>query len=325
MKKITPFFAFFLLTLSLLWTGCRSAHNSQTTAPRVADATWNSLELSQDDINPQFAYSHPLRWEPRRRSNPQSTADLSIDIIESVQEDQTPYVPEVSATKYTVKKGESLWLIAKKNNVPLEDLMTYNGLTKYSVLKVGQELLIPREIHVSATPSIETETYTVVRGQTLSAIALVAGMSVEELKNLNHLNSTTIYAGQKLQLPLGTTSKMPAIKQEKAPASRLSGTTYKVQPGDTLSGIAIKTGVSMAKIMELNSISDPKKLRAGQNLILEEVRKEGLENLMVLEEKVSNPIQEDAPVVLETQVEIPEDESMFDNNSQAPIVPVEVI
>ena len=46
-------------------------------------------------------------------------------------------------TVYIVKRGDSLWLIARLHGVELERLRTYNGLAAGPVLKPGDEIRIP--------------------------------------------------------------------------------------------------------------------------------------------------------------------------------------
>jgi LysM repeat protein len=53
----------------------------------------------------------------------------------------------------------------------------------------------------------------------------------------------------------------------KQPAGR-RGQSYVVQPGDTLSGIALKTGVSVQALETLNPSVNPNALRSGQRLRL---------------------------------------------------------
>lgn len=53
-------------------------------------------------------------------------------------------------------------------------------------------------------------------------------------------------------------------------APRQAYTTYTVKPGDTLSGIAAKVGMSMADLVKYNGITDPNKLRIGQELRIPE-------------------------------------------------------
>ena len=45
-------------------------------------------------------------------------------------------------------------------------------------------------------------------------------------------------------------------------------TTYRVKPGDTISAIAGRFGVSVADIVSLNSLANPNRIRVGQKLVL---------------------------------------------------------
>jgi LysM repeat protein len=51
-------------------------------------------------------------------------------------------------------------------------------------------------------------------------------------------------------------------------ARRASRSVYVVRAGDTLGGIAVKTGVSVEKLQELNPNVDPQALTSGQRLKL---------------------------------------------------------
>ncbi|WP_212924110.1 LysM peptidoglycan-binding domain-containing protein, partial [Bacillus licheniformis] len=62
---------------------------------------------------------------------------------------------------------------------------------------------------------------------------------------------------------LGGKSSSPAKSAPKA-----SGKTYTVKKGDTLSEIAVKTGVSVAKLQSYNGIKNPNKIMVGQVLKL---------------------------------------------------------
>ncbi|TVQ40183.1 MAG: LysM peptidoglycan-binding domain-containing protein [Wenzhouxiangella sp.] len=52
--------------------------------------------------------------------------------------------PTTATTRYTVRSGDSLWLIARRHRVSLADLMRWNGLDETSVLRPGQTLNIQR-------------------------------------------------------------------------------------------------------------------------------------------------------------------------------------
>ena len=94
---------------------------------------------------------------------------------------------------YTVQKGDSLWLIAQKNNTSVDDLIKLNNLTS-TVLQIGEQLKIPTS---NSTPS---NIYIVKKGDTLWSIARENNISVDELKKLNNLTSNLLSVGQELVL-----------------------------------------------------------------------------------------------------------------------------
>jgi LysM repeat protein len=65
-----------------------------------------------------------------------------------------------------------------------------------------------------------------------------------------------------------TTKKTASSKTTKKPASGTSSKTYTVQVGDTLGGIADKTGVPLSQIEELNPDVDPHAMTTGQEIRL---------------------------------------------------------
>jgi LysM repeat protein len=100
---------------------------------------------------------------------------------------------------------------------------------------------------------------TVRPGQTLSGIALVEGVSVAQLIDLNDLvDPNRIFAGQRL-----------VVARDAKPAAKAPTTiTHRVAAGETLSGIAVRYGTSVAAIARANGIADPSYVRAGQVLAI---------------------------------------------------------
>jgi LysM repeat protein len=72
---------------------------------------------------------------------------------------------------------------------------------------------------------------------------------------LNNLSSDLIRIGQVLKLPGASTP---------APAPETAAKTYKIKPGDSLSGIAERFGTTTKKLMNLNGIADADRIRIGQ-------------------------------------------------------------
>jgi len=90
----------------------------------------------------------------------------------------------VSAEKYEVEKGDSLWSIAEEFQTNVDELVSLNDL-KTTVIQPKQTIMI-------------SETYIVERGDTLSHIAKDYGVKVEQIKKWNDLESDTILIGEEL-------------------------------------------------------------------------------------------------------------------------------
>ena len=153
---------------------------------------------------------------------------------------------------YTVQKGDSLWSIAKRFNVGINEIKNANNLTS-SLISVGQQLVIP-----GAAPSDQTNvTYVVQKGDSLWSIANANNTTVDEIANLNDLGSNTIYVGQVLQIPnSGNNTVIPD-----------TNLTYNVQSGDTLYSIALKYNTTPVAIMRKNNLTN-NLLTVGQTLII---------------------------------------------------------
>jgi cell wall-associated NlpC family hydrolase len=110
--------------------------------------------------------------------------------------------------RYKVKRGDSLSKIAKKYGVTTQALREANGL-RGDALKIRQVLVIPKK-NKTKNPVAKTkkqqpaqsvalsDIHIVKKGDTLYRIANHTGVSVSEIKALNHLRSTKLREGQQL-------------------------------------------------------------------------------------------------------------------------------
>jgi membrane-bound lytic murein transglycosylase D len=111
--------------------------------------------------------------------------------------------PRNSSDKHIVRRGDTLWSIARSHGVTMESIVSSNGLSSDDTLAVGQVLQIPGTATLASTQSdaVETRstTYVVRRGDTLSHIAAKFRVRLSDLLGWNDLNSrSTIKPGQRL-------------------------------------------------------------------------------------------------------------------------------
>jgi len=169
---------------------------------------------------------------------------LSIGQLLYIPKEETEIVEQKI---YTVKSGDTLYGIAKKYNLDVNELKEINNLTSNN-LSIGQKLI------VSKVPAESETIYKVVKGDTLYSIASKFGVSVNNLKYINNLSSNTLSIGQELIIPNNSTSSNAKL-------------TYTVKSGDTLYSIAKTYNTDVDAIKTLNNLKS-NNLSIGQTLIL---------------------------------------------------------
>ena len=108
-----------------------------------------------------------------------------------------PFEPDIPYLTYTVQRGDSLWKISRKYEVPVNDIISFNNLSSVN-LQIGDELKIPLTSQDNNTAS---KTYTVKTGDTLWSIAKNFDVSINDLKAANNLTSNLLSVGQTLTIP----------------------------------------------------------------------------------------------------------------------------
>lgn len=158
-----------------------------------------------------------------------------------------PYT-SVSDDIYVVKKGDTLWDIARKYGMTVNELKSLNNLST-NMLKIGQTLKIkPTEVEEPEEETGTINTYTIQKGDNLYSIANKYDTSVEKLKSLNNLTSNIIQIGQVL--------KIPSKYKE-----------YIIKKGDTLWDIARDNNTNVSTLTKINNLKTTT-LQIGQKLLI---------------------------------------------------------
>ena len=164
-------------------------------------------------------------------------------------------------TRHTVTSGQTVSSIAKQYGTTISAILKANNLKSNSILRVGQELVIPLPVAdtptptPTLTPSPTPFVYTIKSGETLSVIAKRFGTTVEALMQANNIaDATRIRVGTKL-----------TIVQPPDYSATMAYESYEVQAGDTLISISNKYKVSVDDLKKINDLKSSR-LSVGQKL-----------------------------------------------------------
>ena len=149
-------------------------------------------------------------------------------------------IPNQNSEIYIVKRGDTLYSIARDNNITVSELKQLNNLSNNTIY-IGQQLLLKKRIE-EELPNENDKLYIVKKGDTLYSISRKLNISVDTLKSLNKLNSNDIYVGQQLIL----------VK----PENQVEYDIYTVKKGDSLWSISQKYNITVNELIKLNNLNN---------------------------------------------------------------------
>lgn len=214
--------------------------SSITYTVQRGDTLWNIAKKFNTNVN-----------EIKRLNN------LKSNILYVGQTLRVPeyYKAEDTNISYVVKRGDSLYSIARQYGVNVNDLKRINNLTS-DLLSIGQIINIPSSTTI-VTPSEddiinEENTYVVKNGDTLWSISRIFNVSIDDIKNKNNLTSDILTVGSILTIPTGTETGNGII-------------VYTVKRGDSLWKLARDYNTTINDIKQLNNLKSDV-LRVGDEL-----------------------------------------------------------
>ena len=209
--------------------------------------------------------------------------------------------------KHRVRSGETVASIAKRYKVSAETIYDNNRINRKKKLARGQVIRIPVTRTEIASPrkksssnksessqcatAVSVKTYKIKQGDSLLSIAKKYNVSVTKLKEVNHLKNNSIQAGRIIKVPVEQTNssndatqedkeKHVAVKKNSGKTkndgkaltsddvAQLGTNKHIVTKGESISSIARKYHVEMAKIKEWNEISGDDTITPGQILVV---------------------------------------------------------
>ena len=161
------------------------------------------------------------------------------------------------AYTYTVKRGDSFYLIARKFGVSVRALMNANPAIAAGRLLVGDILCVPTGEGRSCP--VGSAAYTVQPGQSVVDVMVASNVSLRALREYNEdIRLTALRPGDVLCVPPSGDRGL----------CENGGPVYRLQEGDTIDEIAELNGTSVEQLLRLNPNLLPSDFVTGQVICL---------------------------------------------------------
>lgn len=162
------------------------------------------------------------------------------------------------AGEVKVKPGETLSILSKKYNVPIELIIDSNDINNPDNLRVGQKIIIPNKI--DSLNEIKTKNYTIKKGDTIDSISNLFNISKEDILRINKIQTPNlIFEGQSILIPV-----TPSFNQSVNPSYHV------LLEGETLYKISKKYNLPLEIIMKINNTKNLHNLKPGSKIYLKE-------------------------------------------------------
>lgn len=157
---------------------------------------------------------------------------------------------------YRVKFGDTLYGIAKRYDVTLNNLIKWNNIKNPNLIYPSEVIKIEADYKIQVTSTGQNDNYIVKVGDTLTRIANIFHVTISNLVSWNNIkNPNLIYPYEKLIIK--PTNNSHLIK-------------YVIKNGDTLSDIAKDYNVSILELVLINKIKNKNYIRTGETLYIPE-------------------------------------------------------
>jgi len=189
--------------------------------------------------------------------NQTNTAPYSQELINQIALEPESSNCPAGSQAYTVQRGDSFYLIARKFGVSVRALMNANPAIAAGRLLVGDILCVPTGEGRSCP--VGSAAYTVQPGQSVVDVMVASNVSLRALREYNEdIRLTALRPGDVLCVPPSGDRGL----------CDNGGPVYRIQEGDTIDEIAQRNGTNVEQLLRLNPNLLPSDFVTGQVICL---------------------------------------------------------
>ncbi len=237
------------------------------------------IDLESDEMFFELAETSHLYQETKDYVPKLIAAAMIAKAPERYAFDPPPVVEPFPLDSVMVDGNVGLDLIAELADTTLDAIRDLNPHLLRGITPPGQrypvrvpmgsaERIATAYAAVPPSERVRMLTHVVRRGETVSGIAKRYGVSTDLVMTANRVaRARSLQVGTTLYIPVGGDKLPDTLLREPEPISRASR-THIVRRGETLSGIAVRYGVSQASLRRANDLPANGAIKAGQKLTI---------------------------------------------------------
>lgn len=219
----------------------------------------------------------------RRARSTRSRRAITTLMATAIMATSAPAVSSAQSSSYEIRPGDTLTQIARDHGISVEDLVRINGIADPDRIDAGTEIRLSEHNDDDDEIREGDTVYEIQPGDTLMAIAMAYDVTLADLIAINDIEDTNrIFAGDFLIIPTSLLDNdqpaddrgTEAPDETEDPTSSASAGDddshivglHLVASGESLSGIALRYGVTIDQLKQANDIENGDLIYAGDML-----------------------------------------------------------
>ncbi len=192
---------------NLTFYGNGTGTSSEKESPETPTTKKNTYVVSSGESMGTVAkklnvtISQLCEWNEKSVKNPTIYSGEKLVYFGTSTQESSSTSSKSTSKVYTVKKGDSMYSIARDHNTTVANLLKLNNIKTERPLRLGEKLQVPGK-STSKTTSAKSTKHVVKKGETLWSISTKYGVSVESISKVNGISAKSgIQIGKTLKIP----------------------------------------------------------------------------------------------------------------------------